>query len=230
VLAYRCLPRETRATASDRLVGLDITTTTDGSFLSVVYRAANGASYDRGKQYLAQAHHDERGYYWEGHLRNNRSVGAVGSFMQGTSGRVYYETIHDIAKNDRIIATITADCEQAYASAPPTAPRQPYSVNVAAHELDAYIDCTVKVATAFALLSQEPAVVVVDAAKGQCSGERLAYVHAADRAGVDGSEAASIVDDSGRDQLLGVVLRTRAAAQTHPPQGPDAAPVKSEPL
>jgi hypothetical protein len=40
---------EQRVTAPDRLVSVDITLTPNGEFASIVYRAANGAAYDRGK-------------------------------------------------------------------------------------------------------------------------------------------------------------------------------------
>ena len=42
---------EPRATASDRLVAVAITVRPNREFASVVYRTANGAAYDRGKQY-----------------------------------------------------------------------------------------------------------------------------------------------------------------------------------
>ena len=49
-----CVPDEPRVVASNRLVSVEVTVRPNGDFTSVVYRAANGASYDRGKQYYAE--------------------------------------------------------------------------------------------------------------------------------------------------------------------------------
>jgi len=51
-----CVPNEPRVAAPDRLVSVEVTVRQNGNFTSVVYRAANGASYDRGKQILCRKH------------------------------------------------------------------------------------------------------------------------------------------------------------------------------
>src|SRR5208337_5305063 len=45
-----CVPDEPRVTAPDRLVSVEVKILPNGNFASVVYRAANGATYDRGAQ------------------------------------------------------------------------------------------------------------------------------------------------------------------------------------
>lgn len=90
---YQCVPDEPRAAAPDRLVSVEITLKPNGEFASVVYRAANGAAYDRSKQYETENHQDESGkYYWSGTLRMNRNVGMVGSIYQLGNRLIYIET------------------------------------------------------------------------------------------------------------------------------------------
>ena len=93
---YYCVPDEPRVTAPDRLVSVEITLRPNGDFASVVYRAANGAAYDRGKQYEATNGQDKTGqHYWVGTLRTNPNVAMVGSLGRKGDRLLYFETIHD---------------------------------------------------------------------------------------------------------------------------------------
>jgi hypothetical protein len=93
---YQCVPDEPRAAAPDRLVSVEITLKPNGEFASVVYRAANGAAYDRSKQYETENRQDKSGkHYWIGTLLVNRNVAMVGSFYRLGNRLIYIETVHD---------------------------------------------------------------------------------------------------------------------------------------
>ena len=122
---YRCVPDEQRVTAPDRLVSVEITLKPNGEFASIVYRAANGAAYDRGKQYDGTNSQDGTGqHYWAGTLRANPNVAIVGSFYRRGDRLVYFETIHDKLRGGKVVAQVTSSCEPIAAEAtPPPAPR-----------------------------------------------------------------------------------------------------------
>ena len=108
---YQCVPDEPRAAAPDRLVSVEITLKPNGEFASVVYRAANGAAYDRSKQYETENHQDESGkYYWSGTLRMNRNVGMVGSIYQLGNRLIYIETVHDKQQRGKVVSQVKSIC------------------------------------------------------------------------------------------------------------------------
>jgi hypothetical protein len=120
---YYCVPDEPRVAASNRLVSVEVTLKPDGEFASVVYRAANGAIYDRGQQYEAKNINNGAGQYWAGTLRINRNVGMLGSFRRVDGRLVYLETVHDNLQGGKIVSQVVSNCDggqSTYAVAPPT--------------------------------------------------------------------------------------------------------------
>lgn len=109
---YYCVPNEPRVTARDRLVSVVVTIKPDGEFASVVYRAANGAMYDRSKQYDATNTHNETGQYWAGTLRINRNVGMLGSLRRVGGRLVYIETVYDNLQGGKIVSEVTSNCDE----------------------------------------------------------------------------------------------------------------------
>lgn len=131
---YYCTPIEPRVTAPDRLVSVEITLRPNGAFGSVVYRAANGATYDRGSQYVSTNKLFNGQYVWIGALRGNRNVGMVGAFYQNNGRVSYVETVHDNLQGGKVVSEVTSICDgtsSPYAGAAPTpapvpaAPSQP---------------------------------------------------------------------------------------------------------
>ena len=121
---YHCVPEEPRAMAPDRLVSVEITLRLNGEFASVVYRAANGAAYDRGEQYETTNSQDATGqHYWGGTLRANPNVAMVGSFSRKGDRLVYFETILDKLQGGKAVSQVTSICQPIVAEAPP--PRAP---------------------------------------------------------------------------------------------------------
>jgi len=108
---YSCAPDDPRATGPHQLVSLTITLRPDGQFGSVVYRAANGAAYDRGRQYEAVNVHDETGRYWTGTLRVDRNVTIVGSLRRANRRLIYDETIRDASQGGNVVARVTSVCD-----------------------------------------------------------------------------------------------------------------------
>jgi hypothetical protein len=71
-LMYSCVPQETRTGARERLISVDVSVSDlrpEGRW-SVVYHAANGAAYDRTKQYDLVGNIGP-GRYWTGRLKTN---------------------------------------------------------------------------------------------------------------------------------------------------------------
>ena len=123
---YQCVPYERRATAPDRLVSVEVTLRPDGGFASVIYRAANGAAYDRGKQYeTANGQYATGQHHWFGTLRGNPNVAIVGSLKRNGDRLVYYETIHDQLQRGKVVSQVTSICEPMVAEAPPREPAVP---------------------------------------------------------------------------------------------------------
>ena len=130
---YRCVPDEQRVMAPDRLVSVEITLKPNGEFASIVYRAANGAVYDRAKQYEATSSQDRTGqHYWAGTLRANPNVAMVGSLNRIGDRLVYFETIHDKLQGGKVVSQVTSSCEPIVAEATPppasAAPARPVSL------------------------------------------------------------------------------------------------------
>jgi hypothetical protein len=103
---YRCVP-DGQVVAPDRRVSFEIAITPNGEFGSIIFRAANGAAYDRGEQFDEQNRQDGNGQrYWTGTLRTNPNVTLVGSLSRKGDQLVYSETISDtILGNVQITST-----------------------------------------------------------------------------------------------------------------------------
>ena len=231
--AYYCVPNEPRVTASDRLVSVEITLRPNGEFASVVYRAANGAAYDRGKQYEATNNQADGQQFWIGRLRGNRNVGMLGSFHT-YGGRLFYvETVHDNLQGGKVVSQITSACDNGrplVAEAPPRASTPP-SAPYPKAELQAFINCIDAAAVALATVSNEPAQTIVDAALGECPKERAALEGAAERQGI--AQSVDFVDGlakEARPTLLALVLNARVAASQSAGTPAKPEPAKGEPL
>jgi hypothetical protein len=107
-----CVPDEPRVAASDRLVAVEVTVRPNGNFASVVYRAANGASYDRSKQYYAENTFRDGKIFWVGSLRGRRNIAMVGSLYRDNGHLFYQETVHDYAQGGKVISQIVSTCEE----------------------------------------------------------------------------------------------------------------------
>jgi hypothetical protein len=226
---YRCVPDETRVTAPDRLVSVEITLRPNGEFASVLYRAANGAAYDRGKQYETRNSRDATGQlYWVGTLRANPNVAMVGSLnRKGDDRLVYFETIHDKLQGGKVVSQVTSICEAIVAEAtPPQTPAaRPPPVSFPDPEFKALLDCIDAAAVGLAIVSSEPAQTIVDAALGECPHERRVLENALERQGV--AQPVALVDEVAKEvrpNLLALVLNARVAAAR-----PSGGPAKSEP-
>jgi hypothetical protein len=92
---YHCV-LDGQVAAPDQLVSFEIAIKPNGEFGSIMLRAANGAAYDRGKQFDEQNSQDGNGRrYWTGTLRTNPNVTMVGSLSRKGDRLVYSETISD---------------------------------------------------------------------------------------------------------------------------------------
>jgi hypothetical protein len=107
-----CVPNEPRVAASDRLVSVEVTLRTNGNFASVVYRAANGASYDRSQQYYAENTLRDGKVYWIGTLRIRRNIGMVGSLYRDNGHLFYEETVHDYLQGGKVVSEIVSICDE----------------------------------------------------------------------------------------------------------------------
>jgi hypothetical protein len=92
---YRCVP-DGQAVAPDQRASFEIGITPNGEFASIIFRAANGAAYDRGEQFDEQNRQDGNGqHYWTGTSRTKPNVTMVGSLSRKGDRLVYSETIGD---------------------------------------------------------------------------------------------------------------------------------------
>jgi hypothetical protein len=107
-----CVPNEPRVVAPDRLVSVEVTLRTNGNFASVVYRAANGASYDRSQQYYAENTLRDGKIYWIGTLRIRRNIGMVGSLYRDNGHLFYDETVHDYLQGGKVVSEIVSVCDE----------------------------------------------------------------------------------------------------------------------
>ena len=107
-----CVPNEPRVAARDRLVSVEVTLRPNGDFASVVYRAANGASYDRSQQYNAENTLRDGKVYWTGTLRIRRNIGMVGSLYRDNGQLFYEETVHDYLQGGRVVSEIVSVCNE----------------------------------------------------------------------------------------------------------------------
>ena len=94
------------------LVSVEVTLRTNGNFASVVYRAANGASYDRSQQYYAENTLRDGKIYWIGTLRIRRNIGMVGSLYRDNGHLFYEETVHDYLQGGRVVSEIVSVCDE----------------------------------------------------------------------------------------------------------------------
>ena len=230
-----CVPNEPRVTAPDRLVSVEITMQPNGNFNSVLYKAANGASYDRGQQYDAKNIFYHGQHFWVGTLRINHNVGMAGSFYRDSGRLVYVETIHDNKQGGKVVSQVTSVCQespQQYGGeATPPPPPAPASPTMPTTELAAFKHCVDMAAVALAAISNEPAQTVVDAALGECPKERSALENALERQGI--SQSVSFVDGimkEVRPDMLALVLNTRATAARPPEEPTKSEPAKGQPL
>lgn len=230
---YYCVPNEQRATAPDRLVSVEITTNPNGGFVSVVYRAANGATYSRAQQYDATSRQDGTEHYWTGTLRVNPNVGIVGALDQVEGRLVYHETISDKLHAGKIVAHVTSICDGGHpvvAESPAQAPAAPSPpISFPDREFKAFLDCVDAAALALATISSEPAETIVEAALGECPHERFAYEKALDRQGANSDEMLDVLAKKIRPDLLALVLNARAAARSSG-EPTRREPAKGEPL
>ena len=107
-----CVPNEPRVVAPDRLVSVEVTLRTNGNFASVVYRAANGASYDRSQQYYAENTLRDGKIYWIGTLRIRRNIGMVGSLYRDNGHLFYDETVQDYLQGGKVVSEIVSVCDE----------------------------------------------------------------------------------------------------------------------
>ncbi len=107
-----CVPNEPRVAAPDRLVSVEVTLRTNGNFASVVYRAANGASYNRSQQYYAENTLRDGKIYWIGTLRIRRNIGMVGSLYRDNGHLFYEETVHDYLQGGKVVSEIVSVCNE----------------------------------------------------------------------------------------------------------------------
>ena len=76
---YRCV-LDGQVVAPNQRVAFEIAVAPNGEFGSIIFRAANGAAYDRGQQFNEQNRQDGNGqHYWTGTSRTNPNVTMVGS-------------------------------------------------------------------------------------------------------------------------------------------------------
>ena len=215
---YQCNPDEQRVRAYDRLVSVEVVLNPDGSFSSVIYRAANGAVYDRSAQYASRNGYDPRtGHrYWVGTLRANPSVRMIGTLVYDKDDQAtYYETIYD-RYGGRVVGHVTSYCEPVVAKTEP-APPAPAPAPAPAWpstESDAFMHCVNTAVVVLSAMSHEPAETIVDAALGECPKEHDALYDALERAGY-GHSAIDEFTKNARPVLLALVLNTRADAELH---------------
>jgi hypothetical protein len=103
---YRCVP-DGQVVAPDQRVSFEIAIKPDGEFASIIFRAANGAAYDRGKQYDGKNSQDGNGqHYWTGTFGTNPNVAIVGTLSRKGNRLAYSETISDsVLGNVQITST-----------------------------------------------------------------------------------------------------------------------------
>jgi hypothetical protein len=103
---YRCV-LDGQVVAPDQRASFEIAITPNGEFGSIIFRAANGAAYDRGEQFDEQNRQDGNGrHYWTGTSRTNPNVTMVGSLSRKGHRLVYSETISDtVLGNIQITST-----------------------------------------------------------------------------------------------------------------------------
>jgi hypothetical protein len=237
---YYCTPIEPRVTAPDRLVSVEITLRANGTFNTVIYRAANGAIYDRGSQYVSTNKLFNGQYVWIGSLRVNRNIGMLGSFSHHNGQLSYTETIHDNLQGGKVVSEVISICNGATPNAEPTpavqtpspappVPTPPPSLPTA--EFKTFKNCVDTSIVALATLSNEPAQTIVDAALGECPKERGALQDALERHGI--AQSVSFVDEimkEIRPNMLALVLNARASAAAPSQQPSTTQPTKGQQL
>jgi hypothetical protein len=105
---YRCV-LDGQIAAPNQPVSVEIAIKPNGEFASIIYRAADGAAYDRAKQFDEQNSQNGNGqHHWSGTLRTNPDVTIVGSLNRMGHRLVYSETI-----SNKVLgaAQITSTCK-----------------------------------------------------------------------------------------------------------------------
>ncbi len=241
---YDCVPDEPRVTAPDRLVSVEIRLKPNGTFVSVVYRTANGTLIDRSTQYETINGEEGNFRYWVGRLRNNPNTGIMGSFQRNRGQLYYFETIHDNLQGGKTVAQVISVCDGGHLDyaevAPPPAqvapppipaPQPAPSPTLPDPEIKKFVDCVNAATVVLAGTSNEPAQTIVDAAAGECGKERIALADALERHGV--TKSYEFVDGLIKDlrpSLLALVLNARASAAKPPDQPAKTEAAKGQPL
>jgi hypothetical protein len=105
---YRCVP-DGQVAAPNQLVSFEIAIKPNGEFGSIIFKAANGTAYDRGKQFDEQNSQDGNGqHYWSGTSRSNSNVAIIGSLSRKGHRLIYSETISDKVQGT---AQLTSTCK-----------------------------------------------------------------------------------------------------------------------
>ncbi len=241
---YSCVPDEPRTTAPDRLVSVQVRLKPNGSFASVVYRAANGTVIDRAAQYENENGQEGNFRYWVGRLRNNPKVGIMGSLHRNRGQLFYYESVRDNLRGGKVVAQLISLCDGGrldfaegaspppqYAPPQPDAPRPAPSPKLPDPEFKKFVDCVHAAAAVLAMASSEPAQTIVDAAAGECGKERMALANAMERNGF--AKTYDFIDEMTKDMrpgLLALVLNARASAAKPAEQPARTEAAKGQPL
>ena len=106
------------------LVSVEVTVRPNGDFASVVYRAANGAAYDRSQQYSAENTLRDGKIYWIGTLRIRHNIGMVGSLYRDNGHLFYEETVHDYLQGGKVVSEIVSACDEPASRGPGVASLQ----------------------------------------------------------------------------------------------------------
>jgi hypothetical protein len=103
---YRCTP-DGQVAPPDKSVSFEIAIKPNGDFGSIMLRAANGAAYDRGKQFDEQDSQAGNGqHHWTGTSRTNPNVTMAGSLSRKGDRIVYSEILSDtVLGNAQVVST-----------------------------------------------------------------------------------------------------------------------------
>jgi hypothetical protein len=105
---YRCVP-DGQMVTPDKLVSFEVAIEPNGEFGSIIFRAADGATYDRAKQFDGQNRQDGNGHhYWTGTSRTDPDATIVVSLSRQGNRLVYSEIITNKGLG---AAGITSTCE-----------------------------------------------------------------------------------------------------------------------
>ena len=194
-------------TAPDRLVSVEIRLKPNGTFVSVVYRTANGTLIDpalRSTKRLTEKR--EISAIGLVDCATIQTLGSMGSFQRNRGQLYYFETIYDNLQGGKTVAQVISVCDGGHLDyaevAPPPAQVAPPPIPAPADprrapldpdpEIKKFVDCVNAATVVLAGTSNEPAQTIVDAAAGECGKERIALADAwAERHGVTKSYPSS---------------------------------------